>query len=222
MTLKVFFKAGFMEVSAFADKVLLGRIRKGDQKAWEEFVGHYQSRLFYLAFKRIKDRDLCDDLVQEAFLGFITNLDKVDEERNYESYLYGILQRRIMDRLRKDYRAPGVENRRDSSGNPAQIEVPDSATGVSTWYRNEERRKIENDALAEALARIIKGYVNAGDYQKLKVMELLWVKGMENIEVSRLLNMDNRTVASIKHRALEDIKSTLQEKNLSPSSFPGL
>jgi DNA-directed RNA polymerase specialized sigma24 family protein len=45
---------------------------------------------------------------------------------------------------------------------------------------------------------------------------------MENIEVSRLLNMDNRTVASIKHRALEDIKSTLQEKNLSPSSFPGL
>jgi len=36
------------------------------------------------------------------------------------------------------------------------------------------------------------------------------------------LNMDNRAVASIKHRALEDIKTILHEKNLSPSSFPGL
>lgn len=209
-------------MAAFADKILLKRIRSGNQSAWQEFVVHYQSRLFHLAHKKIKDRDACDDLVQEAFLGFLTNLGKVDENRNYESYLYGILQKRIIDRLRRSYRSPEHDIGVDSSGNPARLDRADSATGVSTWYRNEERRKIENDALADAISSLIQGFMDAGDYQKLKVMELLWVKGMDNLEVARVLNMDNKQVASIKFRAIEDVKAHLRQKDLNEKNFPSL
>lgn len=209
-------------MAAFADKILLKRIRAGNQSAWQEFVTHYQSRLFHLAHKKIKDRDACDDLVQETFLGFLTNLAKVDENRNYESYLYGILQKRIIDRLRRSYRSPEHDLGVDSSGNPTRLDREDSATGVSTWYRNEERRKIENDALADAIAALIKGFMDAGDYTKLKVMELLWVKGMDNLEAAAILHLDNKQVASIKFRAIEDIKAFLKQKDLTEKSFPSL
>jgi RNA polymerase sigma-70 factor (ECF subfamily) len=92
--------------------------------------------------------------------------------------------------------------------------------GASTWYRGDEKKKLENDALIKGLGLLINQFVQRKDYLKLKSIELLFVKGLSNLEAANILGIDNKTVASHRHYANNFIIEHLKKLNLSPDVFP--
>ncbi len=54
----------------------------------------------------VKDRDISEDIVQETFIKFYNNIDKI---RNPEGFLYKALKNRSIDYLRKKKREKRVE-----------------------------------------------------------------------------------------------------------------
>jgi RNA polymerase sigma-70 factor (ECF subfamily) len=81
-----------MDPGANADHFLVEQIRTGSEPAWRQLIDRYTGRL--LAFARARTASLSDaeDLVQEAFVGFLQSLGHYDPSRPLETYLFTILR----------------------------------------------------------------------------------------------------------------------------------
>ena len=69
-----------------SDKLLVQDIRKGDTDAWQRLIDRYEGRLLAFARRRLSDRSQAEDIVQEAFVGFLNSLPNFDEQRDLQSH----------------------------------------------------------------------------------------------------------------------------------------
>ena len=68
-----------------ADAMLVEQIRGGDSAAWQALIDRYEGRLLAYTRSRIKDSAAAEDIVQEAFVGFLISLPNYDGGRPLES-----------------------------------------------------------------------------------------------------------------------------------------
>ncbi len=88
------------------DRLLIQQIRQGDARAWETFITRYEGRLRAFVQRRLHDRSVTEDVVQEAFIGFLHSLPNYDENRELQTYLFTIAAHKVTDQLRRSGRHP--------------------------------------------------------------------------------------------------------------------
>ncbi len=81
-----------MTSASETDRLLIKRIRSGDGDAWGDLISRYEGRLLAFVESRIGRRAASEDIVQEAFVGFLTSLPNYDGRRPLESYPAGALR----------------------------------------------------------------------------------------------------------------------------------
>src|SRR5262245_41387215 len=91
---------------AASDRLIIDRIRQGDERAWEDLIGRYEGRLLAFVQRRLRDRSASEDVVQETFLGFLNSLPSFDERRELQTYLFTIASHKVTDHLRRAGRHP--------------------------------------------------------------------------------------------------------------------
>ena len=69
---------------------LLGRAKSGDDAAFADIVVRYERQLFRTAVRLLGHREDAQDAVQEVFLRLYRYLDRFDESRELEPWLYRI------------------------------------------------------------------------------------------------------------------------------------
>src|SRR5688572_32099311 len=129
-------------MSSESDRLLIQGIRNGDKGAWEQLITRYEGRLLAFARQRLHDKSLCEDVVQETFVGFLTSLPNFDDRRELQTYLFTIASHKLTDQLRRLGRYP-VKLTDDELLRQQADEQPHA----SSVARSGERRKLENDAL---------------------------------------------------------------------------
>ena len=72
------------------DLSLVRRAKKGDYRAFDLLVLKYQSRLISIAFKYVKERQLAEDITQEAFIKAYKSIDSFREESSFYTWVYRI------------------------------------------------------------------------------------------------------------------------------------
>ncbi len=72
------------------DLSLIKRVKKGDYRAFDLLVLKYQSRVIATAFKYVKERQLAEDIAQEAFIKSYKSIDSFREESSFYTWLYRI------------------------------------------------------------------------------------------------------------------------------------
>ena len=72
------------------DLSLVKRVKKGDYRAFDLLVLKYQSRLISIAFKYVKERQLAEDITQEAFIKAYKSIDSFREESSFYTWVYRI------------------------------------------------------------------------------------------------------------------------------------
>lgn len=82
------------------DKLLLDLVcQNNDRKAFQSlFERHYDS-LFLMALRKLKSRDLAQDLVQETFINFWNYREKMETVQNLEAYLATMLKYQFFKNL---------------------------------------------------------------------------------------------------------------------------
>jgi len=81
------------------DPELLARTRKGDEGAFVELFARHQRAVFRYAV-HMCGREAADDIVQEAFLALLRQLDRYDPNRGtLVGYLLGIARHHVFKRL---------------------------------------------------------------------------------------------------------------------------
>ena len=63
-----------MKRSTEYDRLLVSRIRDGDEAAWDDLIARYEGRLLAFVNRRLSNRSASEDIVQEAFVGFLHSL----------------------------------------------------------------------------------------------------------------------------------------------------
>lgn len=210
-----------MKRSSEIDQLLIKRIRGGDSDAWSDLISRYEGRLLAFVDSRLSNRSASEDIVQEAFIGFLNSLPNYDGRRSLESYLFSICAYKLTDHLRREGRRPAIplSAGRDSSG---QWQLAGSARPASSIARSVERRQIEEDALLEAVSSQVKRWQERGDWGKLKCIELLIVRGLPNKEVAESLAISEQQVANFKFDFLTRMRNIIKKQGLSQEVFPEL
>lgn len=202
-----------------SDRLLVQQIRSGDETAWQRLIERYEGRLLAFVQRRLRDASSAEDIVQEAFIGFANSLPNYDENRDLQTYLFTITSYKLTDYLRRSGRHP-LQNMPDSQEYFDQ--QAGSQMGVSSQARSHERKRLEEDALSKALQGVIDRWRDQGEYLRIKVLELLFVRGKCNKEVACDLDIKEQQVANIRFAAVKKITELIQADGLSPDVFPGL
>lgn len=207
-------------MSSESDRVLIQQIRSGDSKAWDTLIDRYEGRLQAFVDRRLQDRSASEDVVQETFVGFLNSLPNFDEKRELQTYLFTIASYKLTDFLRKQGRHP-LQHISGAPGDPLQQEL-DPHQAASSLIRSDERRDLESEAVSRCLSQLIAGWRQKGDHLRIKVLELLLVKGMANRDVAALLDIGEQQVANYRFAAVKKLSEHVRNSGLSKDVFPEL
>ena len=207
-------------MSSEADRLLIDQIRQGDPRAWENLIARYEGRLLAFVERRLHDRATSEDVVQETFIGFLNSLPHFDDRRELQTYLFTIASHKLTDHLRRSGRHP-LHTASDSS-NDILGQQFDLHKAASSLARSSERRELETEAIIKALGLMIKQWQEKGEYVRIKVMELLLVKGWANRDVAAYLKISEQQVANYRFAAVKKLTEQIRAAGLSPDVFPEL
>jgi RNA polymerase sigma-70 factor (ECF subfamily) len=201
-----------------AESILIRQVRSGDARAWEQLIERYEGRLIAFVDSRLRDRSASEDVVQETFVGFLTSLPHYDEKRDMEAYLFTIAAHKLTDYLRKQGRRPIDQFGSDDHGRPLD-EVPGVARPASSIARSDERRDSEKRLLNESMGLLVREWLAKADYDRLRCLELLIVKGWANKDVAKYLNLSEQAVASYKFQTIGRLKDMARRAGLNLENF---
>jgi RNA polymerase sigma-70 factor (ECF subfamily) len=204
------------------DRLLIRRIRSGDTDAWTELIARYEGRLLAFVDSRLSNRSASEDIVQEAFVGFLNSLPNYDGRRPLESYLFSICAYKLTDHMRREGRRPKIPLSSGSSETSMQWQLPGNDRPASSIARSVERKKLEEEAITEAIANQVEKWKQKSDWTKLKCIEMLVVRGTPNKVASEELGISEQQVANFKFDFLSRLRTLIKRQGLSPEVFPEL
>lgn len=204
-----------------ADQILLDQIRAGDERAWQQFIDRYERRVLAYVNARLANRSLSEDIVQETLIGFLTSLPNYDSTAPVEYFLFSIASHKLTDELRRQGRRPTVPMLiGDSDGTPR--ELPGSARRASSLMRSREDRTAEQTVIARCLQKLIHGWLQNGETERLECAELLFVLGWANRDVALRLSISEKAVANHKHFIVSHLRKDAKIAGVTSTALDAL
>jgi RNA polymerase sigma-70 factor (ECF subfamily) len=156
----------------------------GERRRYDELVATYRDDLYRYAFWLSRDRDVADDVVQEAMLRAWKNFSGLRDEAQAKSWLLTIVRRE---------NARHFERQRSG-----QVDLDHVAAELAV------------DSTDPDLAVLRRGILELdGDYREPLVLQVLM--GFSTKEIAATLEMTQGAVLTRLHRAREKLKALLGE-----------
>jgi RNA polymerase sigma-70 factor (ECF subfamily) len=114
--------------TALSDIELLRQMRDGNAAAFEALYLRHQGPLFRFAVLRCGSVDTAADVVQEVFMGLLTNTLKFDPLRGVlRNFLFGVARNLVMKHDQPRQRCATLPESDDSDDGDADLELADTA-----------------------------------------------------------------------------------------------
>ena len=175
------------------DVQLIQRVLDGDDTAFSTLVGKYQKQVHALAWRKVGDCHIAEDITQETFLKAYQRLSTLKEPQSFASWLYVITANRCNTWLRKKrLRTQSLET---ASG--AELEKATYSGYVSA----------ENErTTAEAQREVVKKLLAKLKESDRTVITLYYFGGMTYEEISKFLGVSVGAIKNRVYRAQERLK----------------
>lgn len=179
--------------ASLSDRGVMALVARGDQSALGELYDRYGAVAHSLALRVIRDRELAEDVVQEAFVTLWKSASSYDPERAKPStWILTLVHRRAVDMVRHSARRratplePGVAEAIAAEGDEA---------GSRVWG------SIVRERIGKALKRL--------PDEMREAIELAYFEGYSQSELSELLNVPLGTVKTRTFRGLSLLREDL-------------
>ena len=126
------------------EKELVRLSKEGDEDAFAVLVKKYRIKVFNLAFSLTYDRDIADDLAQEAFIKAYYALPRFQLKSRFGTWLYRITINHVRDYLRKKGRVIqiSIDNIKESS-----VLQEDEVMKKEEKFTEEQRKQLLHQTL---------------------------------------------------------------------------
>src|ERR671938_1113485 len=133
------------QLHALDDAELVTEFLHGEERAFQELVERYQTRLLNFIYRTIGDRERGEDLVQEVFIRVYRHLHRFDRSKKFSTWIYTIASNLAKNELRNRSRNPLVlfqtmRGTHDEDDRPLQFE--DTTARPDDLYRKRHLRQL--------------------------------------------------------------------------------
>ncbi len=178
------------------DQDTIQRVLAGDSDAFGEIVQRYQRRLFGLLLNACSNRELAEDIAQEAFARAFRKLDLFAGE----SQFYTWLARIAMNLLASETRKKRIENQATREGLDPVLDARGTGGGAEAALVTNETQACVRTAIEQL------------DEDRRNVLLLRDFDDMDYESISAVLEIPVGTVRSRLHRARLELKSLLRPR----------
>lgn len=170
------------------DKLLIKQLSEGNRLVFKRIFEDYYRPLCGFSRKFIPDSDVCDDIVQESFLGLWNKRTEISSFNVIKSYLYTSVRNACLNHLRH-------QNVKDKS----EAEVMALS---SDWY-------MEDSIVEEEVHSEIYEAIKDLSPQSRKVV-VMTMNGLTNPEIAADLGVSVNTVKTLKKRGYQFLRERLK------------
>ncbi len=176
----------------------------GDERAFEQLVFLYETRVYRMALYMTGNREDAQDVSQEVFVRLWTSLSSFRGESTLLTYLMRLTKNISVDLMRRNRRRKIVSlSVYDQDGEEGAWELPDE---------NEENNP-EKSYLRREHAEKVRRAINTLDADQRQIVVLRDINGLSYREISEVLAISESAVKSRLNRAREKLKKILQKQN---------
>jgi RNA polymerase sigma factor (sigma-70 family) len=101
------------------DHLLVARVRRGDDRAFECLYGRYQRRIYAYVLGMCKDHARAEDITQEVFVSAVRRMRETERPIAFKAWVYEIAKNACIDQFRRSRRAEEVSLQADDALAPA-------------------------------------------------------------------------------------------------------
>jgi RNA polymerase sigma-70 factor (ECF subfamily) len=91
-----------------ADEKIIGQVLNGNRNAYALLVDKYKDRVYSLALGIVRNRELAEEIAQDAFVKAFGSLKKFRKEASFSTWIYRITYNAAISELRKKKRTSQV------------------------------------------------------------------------------------------------------------------
>jgi RNA polymerase sigma-19 factor, ECF subfamily len=162
---------------------------KLDKTSFDQIYSQYWSKLYIYAFNVLREREICEDIVQEIFVDLWTKKDEV-QILELSSYLYQAVRYQIFNHFRKSkYKKQLL----------MQLNLMDTRIKIDELYEKKE------------LKAHIKDMISRLPRQRRMIFQMSRYDGLSNKEISENLNISLQTVKNQISGSLKYLRKSLKK-----------
>lgn len=204
----------------------MSRLQAMDEAAWGAVQDNYYRRIYFYVKRYVSDHQTAEDLTQDVFLGAVRGIAGFDSTYTLDQFLFGIAKNRVIDHYRK-HKIALIPSKADGDADRSQIWLENMEHEATPQPKETVVASEDGGRQRQVLAAILRDLVgelwSAGDFQKLMVLEYLFVLGGRNKDAAdRFAIADEKHVAGIKFRAVERLRGFARQHDPNHSLFLGL
>lgn len=183
-------------VASFGDADLMGEIKAGNIKAFDQLYDRYCKKLLSFSISIIKSREEAENIVQEVFLNLWINRGKISNDASVKYYIFTIAYNAAISALRRKAKDEKFFEQLKSLQD-LSVEPEDMQSAYSD--------------LEGKLSAII----NELPARQKEIFILHKVNGLKYQEIATKLNISVNTIENHMSRALKTIRSKMGENSIS-------
>ncbi len=176
------------------EKELVRLCREGSEEAFAELVKKYRIKVFNLAFSLTRDRDVADDLAQEAFIKAYYALPRFQSRSGFGTWLYRIAINHARDYLRKKSR---------------MIQISIDNIKESSILQEDKTMKEEKESAEAQRKQFVHQSIRSLPEKHQVILSLRDIQGFSYEEISKILKISPGTVDSRIYRARKMLRNKL-------------
>ncbi len=192
-----------IELENLPDADVVALAQQGREDAFREIIRRYERPVFSLVYRMVRDREVAEDLAQDAFIRVLNNLDKYRSEFKLSSWLFKIANNVAIDHLRKRQLDTISIHGSPNAATASEIEATtiDIDSGEENALDEMEAKEL-GSAIERAIAQLRPEY-------RACIM-LRHVEGRSYEEIATTLDLPLGTVKTYIHRARHELREALE------------
>jgi len=181
--------------TADSDEELVRKAQNADERAFGVLVSRYESKVYSLALKMVRNPEDAEDVLQDTFLRAYRGIKLFRGHSTFSTWIYRITANSALMRLRKK-QLPMVSIE-DADEREAPVNIADWTPGPVDQLLNQESRKVMQEA------------IDSLQPEFRQVFILRDVEELSNTEVAEILELSVAAVKSRLHRARLKVRDKL-------------
>jgi RNA polymerase sigma-70 factor (ECF subfamily) len=183
------------DIRSLADEEVMNLVAGGDPRAFELLFDRHGGATFSLAYRMVGDRNVAEDVSQEAFLSIWRSRVRYEPSRgSVRTWVLGIVHNRAIDMLRRNL----VHDRRRAS-----------AEGIEERFEAAERTEAEVARREEAGS--VRAALETLPDEQSRVIQLAYFGGFSHSKIAEMLDTPVGTVKGRMRLGLQKLRLQLAE-----------
>lgn len=191
-----------MQLNRLDDTQLIRQYISGQEEAFETLLLRHKDRVFNYINMNLRDRQLAEDIFQEAFTKAIITIKagKYNDEGKFLPWVMRIAHNLIIDTFRRNKKMPSVEPKNEDHDIFASLNVFD--------------KNIEEEMIEEQIFKDVRNLVDHLPHEQREVILMRHYEDLSFKEIAEKTNVSINTALGRMRYALINLRRLIEENQI--------